>query len=146
MMAALGSSGTVRHPGMLEIAHRMTLMMLAAIPPAIAFDEVMTCPFASPPLCAVSLASTREGARSNMCGPIHRRSALLRQFANENGVARNVTLAVIARSRYDARRERRVTGATVLEPAASGVTGRSACCIRYVAAPWYRWYDSRGIS
>jgi hypothetical protein len=42
MMAALGSSGTASHPGTLEIAHKMTVTMLAAIPPAIAFVAVMT--------------------------------------------------------------------------------------------------------
>jgi len=40
-MAALGSSGTASHPGKLEIAHRTTVTMLAATPPAIAFVAVM---------------------------------------------------------------------------------------------------------
>ena len=44
-MAALGSSGTAPHPGMFETAHRMTVTILAATPPAIAFVAVMTQPF-----------------------------------------------------------------------------------------------------
>src|SRR5580765_8450208 len=45
MRAALGSSGTAPHPGMLETAHRMTVTMLAATPPAIAFVAIMTGSF-----------------------------------------------------------------------------------------------------
>jgi hypothetical protein len=44
MMAALGSSGTELHPGILEIIHRTIVTMLAATPPAIAFVAVMEVP------------------------------------------------------------------------------------------------------